>query len=54
MRGYLHVSAAVLPVVELGYPVHRTMDAPQSRSGLCEKERNISPLPGFEPEWSCP
>jgi hypothetical protein len=34
---------------ELGEPINRRMSGPQSRFGLSGEEKDLLPLPGFEP-----
>jgi hypothetical protein len=55
VTGQLHATTALLRRNSRQYPLDRRGGGqPQSRSGRCEEEKNVLPLPGIEPQFPCP
>jgi hypothetical protein len=54
VSGQLHAPAALLSGRDPWYTFDRRLGGPQSRSGRCELEENLLPLPGIEPGPSSP
>jgi hypothetical protein len=51
LSGQVHVAAALPRRKNPRYPLDRKLGGPQTRSGHCGREKNLSSLPGIEPHF---